>query len=98
MKLRAITFVVLSFIFVGCQSVTISPDGRSSKVTTPPTYSKSEHFFLVGLIGKSNIDVNQVCGGRKVVQMQSQQTFVDGLLGIITLGIYAPHTAKVWCE
>jgi len=30
--------------------------------------------------------------------MQSQQTFADGALGLVTLGIYAPHTVKVWCE
>jgi hypothetical protein len=30
--------------------------------------------------------------------MQSQQTFVDGLLGLVTLGIYSPQTAKVWCK
>ncbi|MGY8876101.1 MAG: Bor/Iss family lipoprotein, partial [Pseudoalteromonas sp.] len=27
-----------------------------------------------------------------------QQTFSDGALSLITLGIYSPHTIKVWCQ
>ncbi|WP_397472323.1 Bor family protein, partial [Rheinheimera sp.] len=44
-----------------------------------------------------HVDVNTICNGAEPKQMQSQQTFTDGLLGLVTLGIYYPHTAKVWC-
>ncbi|GAA74404.1 hypothetical protein P20480_0864 [Pseudoalteromonas sp. BSi20480] len=44
------------------------------------------------------MDVKQICTDTQAAQMQSQQTFSDGALGLITLGIYSPHTIKVWCE
>ena len=51
-----------------------------------------------GLVGEERVDVKAICQDKKVAQMQSQQTFADGALGLVTLGIYAPHTVKVWCE
>ena len=36
------------------------------------------------------------CGGAEnVVKTETQQTFVNGLLGFITLGIYTPLEARV---
>jgi hypothetical protein len=63
-----------------------------------PTFEQRQDFFLWGLVGESHIDTKTVCGGKRATQMQSQQTFVDGLLGLVTLGIYAPQSAKVWCS
>ena len=38
----------------------------------------------------------QRCGGAEnVVKTETQQTFVNGLLGFITLGIYTPLEARV---
>ena len=35
--------------------------------------------------------MNKICGGAEnVVKTETQQTFVNGLLGFITLGIYTP--------
>jgi hypothetical protein len=51
-----------------------------------------------GLIGEHHVDVLAICGGKEPAQMQSQQTFVDGLLTLVTLTIYAPVTTKVWCN
>ena len=81
----------------GCSSVTIQPE-RVTKLTTKPTYQNSRPFFLWGLVGEQRVDVKAVCGNNKVVQMQSQATFGDGALSLITLGIYSPHTVKVWCD
>ena len=32
------------------------------------------------------------------VKTETQQTFVNGLLGFITLGIYTPLEARVYCS
>ena len=38
----------------------------------------------------------KICGGAEnVVKTETQQTFVNGLLGFITLGIYTPLEARV---
>jgi len=79
-----------------CSTVTINQEGQQ-KLVSKPTYEESKTFFLWGLVGEHHVEVTKICDGKEPMQMQSQQTFVDGLLGAITLGIYAPHTAKVWC-
>ena len=35
-------------------------------------------------------------GAENVVKTETQQTFVNGLLGFITLGIYTPPEARVY--
>ena len=91
--LTSLLFIVLS----GCSAVTIQPQ-KIAKLTSEPTYQDSRPFFMWGLVGEQRVDVKKVCGDQTVVQMQSQQTFTDGALGLVTLGIYAPHTIKVWCQ
>lgn len=80
-----------------CSTVTIHPT-NATKLTTEPTYQETKSFFLAGLVGERRVNVTEICGDKDVAQMQSQQTFGNGLLGALTLGIYAPHTVKVWCK
>jgi len=90
--------VGLTAIFLmACATVTIRPGG-GEKDTRDPTYSKTETFFFWGLVGENHVNVKAVCGDKAVKQMQSQNTFVNGLLGAITLGIYAPRSVNIWCE
>jgi hypothetical protein len=81
----------------GCYSVTGRPQG-GFKVAGKPTFEQRQDFYLWGLVGESHIDTTKVCAKSQPVQMQSQVTPVDALLGLITLGIYAPESAKVWCK
>ena len=39
------------------------------------------------------VDAAKICGGAENVKQETQQTFVNGLLGFITLGIYTPLEA-----
>ena len=94
-----ITSLLLSVFLVGisaCSTVTIKPEGQN-KLVTKPTYLESKPFYLWGLAGEHRVNVLDICSQSEPLQMQSQQTFSDGLLTFITLGIYAPHTVKVWC-
>lgn len=80
-----------------CTSVTIRPSG-GEKIHTEPTYTDSKPFYLFGLIGEHTVDVNEVCDGAEVEQMQTLISSNDYLLNLITLFIYSPRTAKVWCH
>ena len=45
------------------------------------------------------LNAAKICGGAEnVVKTETQQTFVNGLLGFITLGIYTPLEARVYCS
>lgn len=83
---------------VKCSSVTIPTGEKDYALTSKPTYQERKAFYLVGLIGTATVDVNEVCKGKKVLQMQSIATFEDGLLGLVTLEIYSPKSVRVWCE
>jgi hypothetical protein len=68
------------------------------KESRAPDYSDSKDYYFWGLMGEHEIDTNKVCGDRRVEQMQAVLTSSDWLRGIFTFFIYAPRTAKVWCE
>jgi hypothetical protein len=89
--------LIAAFILAGCAKVTIRPEG-GEKTTAKPDYEKSKPYFFWGLVKEYTIDVQEICENKGVDQIQSQHTFVDGLLGGITLGIYSPKTARVWCK
>ena len=49
------------------------------------------HFLVSGIGRKKTVDTAKICGSAEnVVKTETQQTFVNGLLGFITLGIYTP--------
>jgi hypothetical protein len=81
----------------GCATVTVNANDTIRR-SSAPTWQDRKWFLLGGFISDKHVDVKQVCGSRNVVQMQSQHTFVDGLIGVLTFGILSPRTAKVWCE
>ncbi len=85
------------FVLAGCASVTIHPT-ESNKLSSEPTFQETQKFFFWGLSGESHINVVEICGENGVRQMQSQMTFQNGFLTAITLGIYAPHSVRIWCQ
>ena len=96
--MRGIGLVLYAAVaLAGCSTITINPQ-TTVTVRDEPSYEQTRDFFLWGLVGEERVNVSEVCDGNSVAQMQSQATFVNGFLSIITLGIYAPHTVKVWCE
>ena len=54
----------------------------------------THHFLRFWNWAKKAVDAAKICGGAEnVVKTETQQTFVNGLLGFITLGIYTPLEA-----
>lgn len=96
-SLSKVCVVALMVVASGCYSVTSRPQG-GFKVAGKPTFEERQDFYLWGLVGESHIDTTKICAKSQPVQMQSQVTAVDALLGLVTLGIYSPESAKVWCK
>ncbi len=97
MKKKAVYAFVLLLLLQGCSSVTMRPYG-GEKDRLAADYSVSKTFWWWGLRGEHEINTTEICGSRRVMQMQTVMTVSDFLRGIITLFIYSPRTAKVWCE
>jgi len=53
------------------------------------------NFFLYGLIPGKVSDPQKMAGDAKDFEVTEVQTFVDGLIGVLTFGIYTPSTTKV---
>ena len=65
--------------------------GSSSTRNHHPSFSS-----VSGIGQKKTVSAAKICGGAEnVVKTETQQTFVNGLLGFITLGIYTPLEACV---
>ena len=96
-RVKVALFITVLVLVGGCSTVTISADS-DVKLASAPDYKKRKNFFFWGLMNEHSVDVNAVCEAAAPLQMQSQQTAVDVVLGVVTLGIYAPRTAKVWCS
>ena len=85
----------LALLITGCAQQTFTVQNKPAAVTRKPSY----HFFVSGIGQKKTVDAAKICGGAEnVVKTETQQTFVNGLLGFITLGIYTPLEARVYCS
>lgn len=57
--------------------------------------TEKNNFFLFGLVPGKVSEPQKMAGDAKDFEVTEVHTFVDGLLGTITFGIYTPTTTKV---
>ena len=83
----------LALLITGCAQQTFTVQNKPAAVAPKPSPIISS-FLELGR--KKTVDAAKICGGAEnVVETETQQTFVNGLLGFITLGIYTPLEAHV---
>ena len=67
----------------------------------PPPRNMMRRSITVinGLGQQKNLDPVAICGGvDKVKRVETQITFLNGLLSSLTFGIYTPFQARVYCS
>ena len=85
----------LALLITGCAQQTFTVQNKPAAVA-PRKPSPIISSFLE-IRQKKTVDAAKICGGAEnVVKTETQQTFVNGLLGFITLGIYTPLEARVY--
>ena len=85
----------LALLITGCAQRAV----QNKPAAVAPKETITHHFFVSGIGEKKTVDAAKICGGAEnVVKTETQQTFVNGLLGFITLGIYTPLEARVYCS
>ena len=90
----------LALLITGCaQQQTFTVQNKPAAAAMAPKETITHHFFVSGIGQKENCRCGKICGGAEnVVKTETQQTFVNGLLSFITLGIYTPLEARVYCS
>lgn len=87
--------VLVAAALSGCAQQTFK---INSGVAEKPTLETKQAFFVNGIGQSETIDAAQVCGGAdKVIRTEVQESGTDVLLRIVTLGIYTPREARVYC-
>ena len=86
----------LALLITGCAQQTFTVQNKPAAVAPKPSPIISSFLEL----GRRKLSIAaKICGGAEnVVKTETQQTFVNGLLGFITLGIYTPLEARVYCS
>ena len=88
--MKKMLLATAGLLITGCAQQTFTVQNKPAAVA-PETIT--HHFFVSG-IGQKTVDAAKICGGAEnVVKTETQQTFVNGLLGFIALGIYTPLEA-----
>lgn len=85
----------LSLFLCSCatQSYNINGGGGND-----PNKEVMQPFFVGGLGQTQEMDAASICGGAdKIARVESHMSFIDGLLGGLSFGVYTPRQAKVYC-
>ena len=84
----------LALLITGCAQQTFTVQNKPAAVAPKGKPSPIISSFLE--LGEKTVDAAKICGGAEnVVKTETQQTFVNGLLGFITLNI-APLEAHYY--
>lgn len=77
-----------------CTTQTALINGQSGTLTK----EEMQTFFVSGLGQTQSMNASEICGGPdKVVKVERTTSFINGLLGMLSQGIYSPQDAKVYC-
>ena len=83
----------LALLITGCAQQTFTVQNKPAAVAPKGI---THHFFVSGIGQKKTVDAAKICGGAENVKTETQQTFVNGLLGFITLEhLYSAGSACV---
>jgi hypothetical protein len=84
----------LLVVVAGCFTHTVRIGGGASDA--PVVYDQWEHFWIFGLVGHKEVEVRQLCPGDRAT-IVARQSFLNGLVSILTSGIYTPTQLTVRC-
>ena len=80
----------LALLITGCAQQTLHSRQTGSSSTKETI---THHFFVSGIGQKKTVDAAKICGGAENVKTETQQTFVNGLLGLYFRHFYTPLEA-----
>ncbi|MBO6575457.1 MAG: Bor family protein [Rhodothermales bacterium] len=55
------------------------------------------HSFVYGLVPPDEVNAEEICGRSGAHKIETQISFVNGLVGALTFSVYTPMTITVTC-
>ena len=81
------------------QTFVVDPKLKREVSSGNPHFSKTSHFFISGVGQSMVLNASELCKESDgVAFVESKQSFFDGVLATVTLGIYTPRTMNIYCN
>lgn len=94
----AVLAVLVVVALAGCSTQRFNVGGKVDD-TSIASETKMHSFFISGIGQTKTVDAAAICGSaNNVISVQAKQSFVNGLLGVVTFGIYTPREYSVYCK
>src|SRR6476620_2301512 len=77
----------------GCYHATVETGATPSTVVIDQSFASS---WIYGLVPPKLVSTTSKCPAG-VAKVETQHSFVNGLVGVLTLGIYTPMQIRVTC-
>jgi hypothetical protein len=113
MKYKLVALISIIFALSACSQQTIVLDGSTKTMKKndvlfseepfdphmDANYKNHDHFYIWGIAQSRAINPAKTCGSiENVAKVETQTTFLDGLLSAITFGIYSPREVRIYCR
>jgi Bor protein len=85
--------VALLILLAGCYHATVETGATPSTVVIDKSFASA---WIYGLVPPSTVSTAEKCPNG-VAKVETQHTFVNQLVGFLTLGIYTPMQIRVTC-
>lgn len=99
MKVKYLGIFLVAVLFVsGCATQQVDfHDGIQDN--TQAQHKEWQHFFIFGLVPPAQtVDSDEFCDNDTIARVETEQTFLNGLVGAVTYGIYNPMTLRIYCK
>lgn len=93
MRTRLPLLVVAALVFSGCYRVTVVTGAPAAAQTVDVPW---QHSFVYGIVPPQELNVGDRCP-QGVAQVQTERSFLNGLVGALTWSLYTPIHVKVDC-
>lgn len=90
---KTVATVAAVLVISGCYKATIQTGIQPG----PVEISRSQATWINGLVPASPVNAVEDCGDAGVAIIQTEHSFLNQLLGALTLGIYTPVTVRIRC-
>lgn len=90
---------ITTCLLLGCANATFNMRDEAVQTDAKPQMEQRQANFFSGFGQKHAINAAKVCGGAdKVASVDVNQSFMDAVIATVTLGIYTPLSARVFCK